>query len=204
MKSLTINQKIGLVLGAILLTAFFLVSFSYRTQIASAFGVRYLPSGNVATTTPYQSFAKASAGSFSTTTINSDGSESLSLFVMIGSSTTPPVLSYRVQYSPYMGIDCATNGDACTWYDEDSLTTTNVATSTTHNGSGVVNVIPYASTTANQTIVNGTNSVKFITKRIDILNLNSTYTRIVWLNGSGGDVLLNVIPSFKNTIVSPK
>ncbi len=173
-------------------------------QVASAFGYRYLPDQTVATTTPYQTFAKASAGAFATTTLVTDGSDSLSLFVMVGSSTTPPVVSYRVQYAPGMGTDCKTSPDACTWYDMDSLTTTDVATSTFHNSSGRVDIIPYASTTANQTLVSGAGSVKFITKRIDIANLNSAFTRIVWLNGAGGDVLLNVIPSQKNTYVLQK
>lgn len=194
MKSLTINQRIIGLAFVVIATFFSIIAFNYHVQIASAFGFRYVPDVTVATTTPYQTFAKASAGAFSTTTVNTDGSEQLSLLVMVGSSTTPPVLSYRVQFS----------ADGIDWYDQDSLTTTDVATSTYHNSSGRVDIIPYASTTANQTVVTGSNNVKFITKKIVILNLDTTYTRIVWLNGAGGDVLLNVRPSLKNTIISPK
>ncbi len=194
MKSLTINQKIWGIGLAVLLTFIATMLFNYHVQIAGAFGFRYVPDVTVATTTPYQTFAKASAGAFATTTVNTDGSEYLTLLVMVGSSTTPPVLSYRVQYS----------GDGIDWYDEDARTTTDVATSTYQVSSGFVHIWPYSSTTANQTVVTGSNNVKFITKRIVIPNLDTTYTRIVWLNGAGGDVLLNVRPSLKNTIISPK
>lgn len=194
MKSLTINQKIGAVMTALLLTFVLTMAFNFHVQLAGAFGFRYQPDSNIATTTPYQTFAKASAGAFATTTVNTDGAEQLSLLVMVGSSTTPPVLSYRVQFS----------SDGIDWYDMDALTTTDVATSTYHVSSGRVDIIPYASTTANQTIVSGSNSVKFITKKLVIPNIDTTYTRIVWLNGAGGDVLLNVRPSLKNTIVAPK
>jgi hypothetical protein len=187
---LTINKKLGLLIVAMVVTAFLFVAFTYRVQIARAINFRYQPNTNIATTTPYQTFAKASAGSFATTTVATDGIEQLTLLVMVGSSTTPPVLSYRVQFS----------SDGVDWYDEDIITTS-LATTTYHVSTGAVHTWVYASTTANQTIVNGSNNVKFITKKIVIPNMDTTYTRIVWLNGAGGDVLLNVRPSLKNEYV---
>ncbi len=193
MKLTTINKKIGLTLAGIILTAVVLMVFSYRVQIAHALVARYQPNTNIATTTAYQTFALASAGSFATTTVQTDGAEQLTLLVMVGSSTTPPTLSWRVQYS----------SDGIDWYDEDMLLGVN-STSTAHVRDGAIHTWAYSSTTANQTIVNGSNSVKFITKRIVIPNLDTTYTRIVWHNGAGGNLLLNVRPSLKNEYVLPK
>lgn len=193
MKSLTINEKIGLVIGSIFLTATIIFGFTYRVQVAQAIGFRY-PIENESQATTTATFLRSGAGATATTTVVTDGEEQLTLLVMLGSSTTPPVLSYRVQYS-YNGID---------WYDEDSMTTTNIATTTYHVSSGFVHVWPYSSTTANQTIIDGTNSVKFITKKIVIPNLDTVYTRIVWINGTGGDALLNVRYSTKNTYILQK
>lgn len=172
--------------------AFVMVLVGFRTEIAQAIGYRYQIVGSTATTTT--TFAKASAGAFSTTTVATDGVQQVSFLVMLGSSTTPPVLNWRVQFSDN-GVD---------WYDQDALTTTDVATSTYHVASGAVHVWNYSSTTANQSITTGTNSVKFITKKIVVQNLDTAYTRVVWLNQAGGDVLLNVLPIIKNEYVFPK
>lgn len=192
MKNLSKDKQISLVLLAVLITAMTLFLFN-QPSIAKAFGLRYIPDQTTATTTPYQTFAKASVGAFATTTVNTDGAEQLSLLVMLGSSTTPPTLNWRVQYS----------SDGIDWYDQDVLLAIN-STTTPHVRDGSIDTWVYASTTANQTVVTGANNVKFITKKIVIQNLDTTYTRIVWLNGAGGDALLNVRTSLKNTLVLPK
>lgn len=187
---LTIDRKIQLVVGLIALTIIAIFGFNYRVQIAGAIGFKYQPV--VPGTATSTVFMKGSAGAVATTTVPTDGGEQLTLLVMLGSSTTPPTLGWRVQYSNN-GVD---------WYDEDVASTT--AGVTDHVIAGASNRWIYSSTTANQTIVAGANNVKYVTKRIVIPALDTSYTRIVWLASSGGDALLSVIPQVKNEYVLPK
>lgn len=189
---MNLSKKIAIIGVFVLIGVVALFGYK-KAEIVQAFMGRYVPDQTIATTTPYQTFAKASAGAFATTTVNTDGFQDLTLLVMLGSSTTPPTVNYRLQYSPD-GID---------WYDEDG-NTNSLATTTFNVSSGIIHSWTYSSTTANQTIIAGSNSVKFITKKILITGLDTAYTRIVWLNQAGGDVLLNVRPSTKNTYIIPK
>lgn len=202
MKSLSIGDKLLAVFSIIAIVVAGVIGFSHKTKIAEAFGNRYMPDQTIASTSaPYQTFLPSGSGVVATTTVNTDGYQDLTLFTSVGSSTTPPTITYRVQYSPFVGIDCVANQNACVWYDADSILNSS-ATTTVHVSGGAIDSFVYSSTTANQSIFSGSNNVKFMTKKIVITGLDSTFTRVLWT--SSVNAILNVIPSVKNTYIIPK
>lgn len=188
---MTLRQKMVTgIAGILVVVALALaISFSYQIKIAGAITPRY-PSDDVATTTT--TFLKVGT-SATTTPSNTDGYEQLSYFVILGASTTPPTLCWRNQFS-FDGID---------WYAEDKEVTSNAST-TVHVMDGREDCWTYASTTGKSYSITGTSSVKYITKKIVVPNLDSTFTRTIFYLSSGGDALISVKSALKNTLILPK
>jgi len=142
----------------------------------------YLPSsqaGGVASTTA----TFVASGTTITGRFTSDGVEQVSYLVALGSSTTAPILSWVNQYS----------NNGTDWY-----------TDTTGYASTTANYWAYGTTTGQTIISNGSDGVtKFIGRRIDVTNLGTTHTRTVF-TVTGGNALIDIQRSLKNTVITTK
>ena len=127
-----------------------------------------------------------------TKTFNSDGYEQVSYLVALGSSTTPPTLSWKNQYSNN-GVD---------WYNEDQV----FASSTTHLSTDRTETWVYSTTTAGTNIISrGTNGVTlFVGRKIVVPNLDTVYTRTQFSISPTSHAMLDVREVKKNTVVTNK
>lgn len=177
--------KLPLILGAIALVAFLII------KTASALNLYYQqssPRGTVASTT-----ASFMIGGTSTTTktIATDGYEQLSFFVAIGSSTTPPTLTWKIEHS----------NNATDWYGEDQT----YASSTIHTQATRTDSWKAATSSDSTILSRGTDGkTLFVGRKIVIPNLDSQYTRVSFSIGAGERAMLDIHSSLKNEVVLTK
>lgn len=158
-------------------------------SVAKSAGLYYIPSAaySVASTTS----TYVIGGTATTTkTITSDGFQQVSWLVALASSSTPPTLCWKNEYSNN-GID---------WYTESNATSTYV-----HNNLEKTECWTYATTTASEFISLGSDGVtRFIGRRIIVPNLDTTYTRTLFSVNPGVNARLDVRSSLKNEVVIHK
>lgn len=142
-------------------------------------------SANVASTT--SSFI---IGGNSTTTkvIGSDGFNQVSWLVALASSSTPPTLCWKNQYS----------NNGTDWYTEDSQ----YASSTIHISGNKSECWTYSTTTSGTTIIsNGSDGVtQYVGRKIVVPNLDTQHTRTVFSIDPGVSARLDIRGSLKNEV----
>jgi hypothetical protein len=170
------KKYLSIIAAIVLLIGFFTVG-------AKAAALYYVPSaqyGAVASSTS----AYVLAGTSITNTFSSDGYEQVSYLVGVGSSTTPPVVSWKAEYS----------NNGTDWYADSTL-----------SASSTANYWLAATTTAGATIISkGTDGVTlFVGRRIDVANLSTQYTRVTF-SLTGAAARVDIQRSLKNTVVIHK
>ena len=160
----------------------------------------YLHDSNVNKTATSSTSYIIGGTSTTTKTVLSDGYEQISYMISLASSTTPPQLCWRNQFS----------NDNNFWYGEDAELTTN-ATTTTHVRTAKEHCWVYASstdpTTSNQAqLVGGGNNGKeiYVFKKVVVPNLDTPYTRTVFSITPGANARLGVEINKKNELVLQK
>ncbi len=133
-----------------------------------------------------------------TKTIVSDGFSQVSWLVALASSTTPPTLCWKNQYSN-------NNTD---WYTEDASSTL-ASTNLAHSPIDKQECWTYASTTSgtNTATILSTGSdgkTLFMGRKIVVPNLDTQYTRTVFSINTGVSARLDVRGSIKNSVVISK
>ena len=167
-----------------------LIGLPTITKSASRYYALINPTPNLASTT-----ATFIIGGTSTTTktFDSDGYEQATFLVAMASSSTPPTLCWKTQYSD----------NAVDWYSEDYT----YASSTSHLSPDPQSCWLYSTTTALGTniISQGRDGVTtFLSRKIVIPNLDTNYTRTQFSISSQNRAMLDVRVVRKNTVITSK
>lgn len=183
------------IITPIILVAVFVLSFT----VVKAVPLYYLPSaqfGGVASTTA--SYIIGGTGTSTLTkTFSSDGIEQASWLVAVASSTTPPTLCWKTEFS----------NNGTDWYGTDNfLASTTVDSAILSHNAGERSDCWKASTSTASTIISrGSNGVSlFVGRKIVISNLDTTHTRIIFAVNPGVNALVDIQRSLKNTVVTTK
>lgn len=180
------KTKILSVATALVMIAIILVANYSKVKAFVAYYMTDQPLGTLASTT-----ASYKVPGVSTTTeyTLTDGIEQVGYLVAIGSSTTPPTVCARTEYSNN-GLD---------WYGS------NQATSTfTESIAPVQNCWTYASTTGATIMSTGpTGKENLIGHRFVVSGIDSQYIRTLF-PVTGSNVVLDVVQNTKNAVVVNK
>lgn len=155
----------------------------------TAAGLYYIPSASYGVASTTSTYIIGGTGT-TTRTFASDGYQQMSWLVALASSTTPPTLCWRNEYS----------NNGTDWYTESNATSTY-----THNAVERSECWTYATTSASSLISRGSdNKTLFIGRKIVVPNLDTTFTRTVFSVNPGVNARLDIRSSLKNEVVTTK
>lgn len=202
MKSLSIDKKIGIVVMAILITAFAFITYATNINKANANPQGYIRKVSAAATT---TLFYMTPGTATTTAIvdcglanaSATGCDMGALLVMFNASSSVSTLIINQEYSQGVAgnsdVNCVTTPDSCDWY-EANTSFVNSAATTTITGANPFDLttVPqfsfdFASSTAGGKPVSTTNN---FAGRIITIQSPVRYTRFVFslkslTNGNG-------------------
>lgn len=131
-----------------------------------------------------------------TVTFNSDGFEQASYLISLASSTTPPKLCWRNQFS----------NDGTFWYGEDET----YASTTVSNSNEKENCWTYASTTYPATskyaqLTSGAVGTEvYLFRKVTVKNLDTAHTRTIFYVSPGVNARLGIERNLKNEVIVQK
>lgn len=154
-------------------------------------GLYYIKSAEYDVASTTSTFLIGGTGT-TTKTVTSDGYQQISWLVALASSTTPPTLCWKNQYS----------NNGTDWYGEDGT----YASTTAHYTADRKECWTYSSTTADTNIVSrGSDGVTlFLGRKIVVPNLDTTYTRTIFSVDPVVRARLDIRSSLKNEVILNK
>lgn len=169
--------------------ALFVVGFSFINK-AKAFNGYYITNqgwGVLASST-----AKYVIGGTATDTeqTNTDGLQKVSYMVAVGSSTTPPTVCWRTQYSDN-GLDWYGQQQSTTTYTENPVDTSDCWTVATTSASTVMSTGP-------------TGKELIIGRKITVDGIDTQFTRTLFSINPGVNVVLDVEQNKSNQVIINK